>query len=73
MTQPSGLAEDGGIPAVGFGPLAFLGRWGRPSVLIALLNILVFGGPRFYDVRLRSRGRPEVARFPSSGVDDASA
>ena len=57
------LAKDGGFLAVGFGPLAFLGQWGTPAVLIALLNILVFGALRFYDIRLRSRERVELARL----------
>jgi len=57
------LAKDGGLLAVGFGPLAFLNQFGTPAVLISLLNIIVFGLLRFYDIRVRSRERMEMARL----------
>ena len=57
------LVKDGGVLAVGFGPLAFLGQFGTPAVLIALLNIMVFGALRFYDIRLCSRERFELQRL----------
>lgn len=57
------LAKDAGGLAAGFGPLAFFGQWGTPAVLISLLNIIVFGPIRFYDVRLKSRERIELGRL----------
>ena len=55
------LAKDGGVLAVGFTPLAFLGRFGTPAVVISFLNIAVFGLLRFYDIRTRSPERAELA------------
>jgi hypothetical protein len=57
------LAKDGGVLAAGFTPLAFLGQFGTPAVFISLLNILIFGLLRFYDIRTRSRERLEIARL----------
>lgn len=63
MTYLPDLAKDGGVLAVGFGPLAFLGQFGTPAVLVAILNIVVFGALRFYDIRVRSRERVELQRL----------
>lgn len=57
------LMKDAGGLAAGFGPLAFFGAWGTPAVLISLLNIVVFGLLRFYNIKLRSRERMETARL----------
>lgn len=57
------LVKDGGVLAVGFGPLAFLGQFGTPAVLVSLLNIIVFASLRLYDIRVRSRERTELARL----------
>jgi hypothetical protein len=63
MHYLSDLAKDGGVLAVGFGPLAFLGQFGTPAVLISLLNIIVVGLLRLYDIRVRSRERTELAKL----------
>ena len=63
MHYLSDLAKDGGALAVGFGPLAFLGQFGTPAVLISLLNIIVVGLLRYYDIRVRSRERMELTRL----------
>jgi hypothetical protein len=57
------LAKDGGVLAVSFGPLAFLGSFGTPAVLISLLNLLVVASLRYYDIRVRSRERLELGRL----------
>jgi hypothetical protein len=63
MTYLHDLAKDGGMLAVGFGPLAFLGQYGTPAVLVSILNVLIVGALRVYDLRLRSRERAELARL----------
>lgn len=63
MTHFADFAKDGGALAVGLGPLAFLGQFGTPAVLISLLNIIVVGLLRYYDIRVRSRERMELARL----------
>ena len=57
------LIKDGAGLAAGFAPLALLGGPETTTVLVALLNILVFGLLRFYDLRTRSRERREMARL----------
>ncbi len=57
------LVKDGGVLTAGFAPLALLGQYGTPAVLMSLLNLLIFGLLRIYDIRTRSRERLELARL----------
>lgn len=57
------LAKDLGGLAAGFTPLAFLGQLGTPAALLSLVNILVFGALRLYDIRLRARERLQLERL----------
>jgi hypothetical protein len=57
------LAKDSAGLAAGFTPLAFLGQFGTPAVLVSLLNIAVFALLRYLDIRTRSRERLELARL----------